>query len=761
MADDFRDVLLELERLESGDKHIRKRALENICSALNATHGDLPENKRKVLVSVVIRPVLGALTDPTERCRELAAQLLLDIASVLPLSDDIVALIVPALKRRLLIAGSEPVATAAAVKGEVAEEVRLLEAQALTRTVMSAGARCASHLNDVVITLCACLEDPFVEVKKEGCRCVVQLEKAVPNHFHLQCDSMLPALVQALRHQHSALRTLAVQALGPILEQNDCSSLTPTVISSVAELLDDRSPAVRMALATAAARWVAKTFSSVALPIVLIALSDPVESVRAKASDLWSAVGKLYATDQSMRPAVEGEGCRLLVQKHLSYLVGVAHDSLQGWRLEEQLRAAKLLCEAFRYAGPHAASHVCALLPTLTTVLCRDEQDLRHWLTQGLETCARWVDPESWLDAVSVPFSTGALHALAALVRPCPPDRLRPYAQQLFPVLFEYSGAAADTRSQLEVLGIMDALLSSVSDPMDLSVKELLSCCLSIRASSSRDECVAEKVSLLLRQLADMLSLPCVEDLCLGYGKDLIQDLCEKNRPHTKAAAQWDALRELVTLAGAQSGDLVPSLVALLNAVQRRPEWQPQAATVLHQALSEGRKMPPQCTGATLQALLPLLTAAGRPCVPTRTAGLRCLLQLIECIPSLQVSGEVVTAVLSLLEDRQPQVRVLACRAVAGCVPEQLAVRGLAQRLEDDSRQVRVAAARALENLALDGLEAALDALALHATTSANGGDEEDAAAGGRNSAASNCPEAFSHFSDTSSQLELEDGVLG
>ncbi|KAH8037163.1 hypothetical protein HPB51_008845 [Rhipicephalus microplus] len=209
-ADDFRDVLLELERLESEDKLVRKRALENICSTVNAMHGDLPENKRKVLVSVIIRPVIGALTDPTERCRELGAQLLLDITSVLPLSDDVVALIVRALRRRLL-AGVEPSTSGAC---EVAEEVRLIEAQALTRTVMGAGARCVSHLNDIVITLCSCLVDPFVEVKKEACRCVVQLEKAVPNHFHLQCDSMLPALVQALRHQHSALRTLAVQALG-------------------------------------------------------------------------------------------------------------------------------------------------------------------------------------------------------------------------------------------------------------------------------------------------------------------------------------------------------------------------------------------------------------------------------------------------------------------------------------------------------------------------------------------------------------------
>ncbi|KAL3176052.1 hypothetical protein MRX96_010758 [Rhipicephalus microplus] len=473
-------------------------------------------------------------------------------------------------------------------------------------------------------------------------------------------------------------------------------------------------------------------------------------NVSAKTSDLWHAVGKLYATDQAMRPAIESEGCRLLVQKHLPYLVGVVHDSLQGWRLEEQLRAAKLLCEAFQHAGAHTANHLSSLLPTLTTVLCRDEQDLRLWITKSLETCARWVDPESWLEAVSVPFSTGALHALAALVRLCPPDRLRPYAQQLFPILFEYSGAAADTRSQLEVLGIMDALLSCVCDPMDLSVKELLSCCLSIQACSYQDECVAEKVSLLLRQLADMLNLPCVEDMCVGYGKDMIQDLSE-NRPHTKTT-QWDAVRELVSLAGSQSRDLVPSLVALLNAVQRRPEWQPQAATVLQQALSAGR-MPPQCTNAALQALLPLLTAAGRPSVPARTAALRCLLQLLECIPSLQVSGEVVTAVLGLLEDGQPQVRMLACQAAAACVPEQLAVRGLAARLEDDSRQVRMAAARALENLALDGLEEALDALALHATSN-------DAAAGGQGSAGS-YPEALSRFSDTSSQLEMEEGMPG
>lgn len=80
----------------------------------------------------------------------------------------------------------------------------------------------------------------------------------------------------------------------------------------------------------------------------------------------------------------------------------------------------------------------------------------------------------------------------------------------------------------------------------------------------------------------------------------------------------------------------MPSLVALLNAVQRRPEWQPQAAGVLREALALGG-LPPQCGPAALQALLPLLRAQGRPCVLARSAALRCLLQLLAALPDLQV----------------------------------------------------------------------------------------------------------------------------
>ncbi|KAM7296086.1 dynein axonemal assembly factor 5 [Ixodes scapularis] len=731
--DDFRDVLLELERLEEGDKFVRKRALENICSIVNTMHADLPENKRKVLVSVVIGPVLGALADSTERCRELAAQLLLDISSMLPLSDDVIGKIVPTLRRRLCGADGH---------GETSEEVRLLEAQALTRTIMGAGAKCAKHLNDVVVTLCACLWDAFYEVRKEACRCVVQLEKAAPDHFHLQCDSMLEPLLQALRHQHSAVRTLAMQALGPILEQGDCRSLTPTIASTVAELLDDRSTAVRLAMVTAVARWLAKDFGPNVLHIMLISLTDQINSVRDKAVELWRMVGGLYVDDQGLRyAAVEADGCRLLVQRHLGHLIGVALEDLEAWRVEERRRAARLLNETFGYAGTLAAPHLGAAMPVLIAALCRDEEEVLSWVTMSLEAVSPSVSPECWLTAFGGPFSTGALHAFAALVRPCPEERLRPYAQPLFAILFQYAGAAADTRSQLEVLGSMEALLASVQDPMDLSVKELLASCLGVQAAS-QDDCISDKVGMLLRQLSGMLSLPSVEDMSVVYGKDMIQDLSE-NRPHTKTA-HWDALRELVTHAGTQSGDLVPSLVALLNGVQRRPEWQPQAASVLQQALCHGRGLSPQCAHAALRALLPLLTAQGRPCLPARSAALRCLLQLLEALPSLQASAEVVGAVLSLLEDAQPQVRALACRAAAACAPEPVASRALVGRLDDVSTEVRVAAARALEVLAMEGLQEVVDALELHSA---------DASPAVRNA----CSEVLGKLSGSDSQLELDE----
>lgn len=80
----------------------------------------------------------------------------------------------------------------------------------------------------------------------------------------------------------------------------------------------------------------------------------------------------------------------------------------------------------------------------------------------------------------------------------------------------------------------------------------------------------------------------------------------------------------------------------------------------------------------------------------------------------LQVTSELVSAVVSLLEDDQPQVRVLACRAVAGCAAEPLASRVLVSRLDDVSTEVRVAAARALEAVAVGGLDEVLGALALH-----------------------------------------------
>lgn len=63
----------------------------------------------------------------------------------------------------------------------------------------------------------------------------------------------------------------------------------------------------------------------------------------------------------------------------------------------------------------------------------------------SLEAVSPSVSPECWLTAFGGPFSTGALHAFAALVRPCPEERLRPYAQPLFAILFQYAGAAADT----------------------------------------------------------------------------------------------------------------------------------------------------------------------------------------------------------------------------------------------------------------------------------------------------------------------------
>lgn len=704
----MKDLLCDLEKLEEGDKHVRKQALENISSFLKSICDDLPENKRKVVVSLVIRPLLSVLGDATEKCRELAAQLLLEMCSTLPVSDDATTYIFPALKAKL--------------HTETCEEVRLIEAQTLTQTVTEAGGKSAKHLHHVIDAIRACLSDPFSEIKKEGCRCVVQLEKAVPQHFHLQCESLLAPLIQVARHQHSAVRILAVEALGPVVQQSSVGALGRALPTANA-LLRDGSPAVRAALVTAASRWLAYGFSPAVLSVLLVALSDPVPGVSDGAAALWAEVGLAYAEEKGLRQANSREGCDTLVRQHLSGLVGSALETLEDWRPEERERGARLLLGFLPHAGRDVEPHVAGALPVLAAVLGEDEPRVASLVERVLAAVGRAATPEAWVEALAGPYSPGNLRALRALLGACPPQHLRPYAHQLFPTLFQYAASASEPRSRSDVVESLDFVLASVADPMDLPVKELLCACLGLRAAARR-ALLAEKVGKLLEHLSRALGLPGVEDLCVVYGKDVIQDLSE-DRPHAESPFRWDTLHELVSHAGERRTDLVPSLVALLNASRRRPEWQPRAAAVLELALAQTRAegdvpaapLPPQCVGPLLRALVPLLAREGGPCAPARLAALRCLHELLarSATSPLQVGVEVSAAVASLLEDRQPQVRAMACRVAPACLPRAAAAGGLAGRLDDASAEVRLAAARALDTVATEEvLPDVLDGLSLH-----------------------------------------------
>lgn len=86
-------------------------------------------------------------------------------------------------------------------------------------------------------------------------------------------------------------------------------------------------------------------------------------------------------TAVSPSAAVEADGCRLLVQRHLGHLIGVALEDLEAWRVEERRRAARLLNETFGYAGTLAAPHLGAAMPVLIAALCRDEEEVLSWVS--------------------------------------------------------------------------------------------------------------------------------------------------------------------------------------------------------------------------------------------------------------------------------------------------------------------------------------------------------------------------------------------
>ncbi|KAJ3177528.1 HEAT repeat-containing protein 2 [Irineochytrium annulatum] len=416
----------------TSDRNTKRRSLEKIQSETVGRSGIEPELARSLL-SHLLKTILRCFSDPIERCRELAINLLLRFTKVV---DDIIfalPYVLPVLSSRL----AEPDIV------EPSEELRLLLVDGTVQIIEKAGQRFEPGVEEAVRIVCHTLGDPFPDVKKAA--------------------TVTKSLVSCLQHRHSAVRISALQAMQEVVLV-DPAGLDDS-LDALRLLTLDKSPLVRESLYTVAITWLTRLIDRYSLgykilPLVYAGLTDELEKLRGLSATGMESLGVLYEKEWADRlkdemdtfmgigninlsPDRHRVGARHLARDNTQKIVAKMVEGLVDWNPDIRCKSAAVLAVFIPFAEENITGYSGMILPALYRVLSSDEPFVMNQVSllfdgtiKVAEALGRYVNPEVYITVLlnhitanteSTAFRLGCLRALSGLVSGTPPRVLEPY----------------------------------------------------------------------------------------------------------------------------------------------------------------------------------------------------------------------------------------------------------------------------------------------------------------------------------------------
>ncbi|XP_049418190.1 dynein axonemal assembly factor 5-like [Epinephelus fuscoguttatus] len=736
----LRGLARHLNCLNEDNKATRKRALELIKR--ETLDKGLSGSVLQEVFSALLKPLLKCLSDPMERCRETAITMITEFIRCVPKPEESLPYLMPCLAQRL---GEKEIL-------EPAEELRLSAVEMLTLTVEVCGRHLAPYLNDVINILQRTVVDPFPDVRRESCKCTVTFAKCVPEHFHMQAESLIKPLMQTIAHQHSRVRVSVIEATGAVI-QHGTGKNVDDVLSHLAQRLFDDSPQVRKAVTAVVGDWLLHmrdrySYFHKLIPLLLSSINDEIPEIRLLAADLWKQVGAQWEkeneeeikdkldfllTPPPFYPAgVErpGLGCRELVVRNLGKLVpAIAHD-VTDWLVPTRVRTSQLLSVLLLHAEDHSTQHLQPLLATLYHACTDSERDVVSNCLAAAKLLGTFVPPvvllKLLLDHVTAPSSSShpwaPLMVLAAVLGGCSKPLLKPHLGQIANTL-----AQPDVCQEYQQVLYLEQLLACVdvllrqceSDPGSVSL-QLLQVLVTVQSLSNEPH-ISEKAVESVQFLCKVQGLDSVE-LYRQHMGQLLDWLSASVNTWSSYSPQRLRLHIIVIQSGPVIGEFVSQLMPLLYSClqpDRDPEMRMSIFTMLAKLLldaantldSQGH-FRDESERFLCDILLPnLVWHAGRTAAAVRTAALSCVLALLHggaITPGQLLCQEdkLSPRVLSALEEDSQTGRLLACRSLSAILrligtslhPEALnkVYPELLKRLDDSSEEVRGVALQAL-----------------------------------------------------------------
>ncbi|XP_059416461.1 dynein axonemal assembly factor 5-like [Carassius carassius] len=742
-ADVLKSLARHLNCLNDDNKSARRRALETVKK--ETVEQRLSSGALQELFAGLLKALLKCLSDPAETCRDTAIQILTSFIRAVPRPEDSLPYLMPSLVQRL---GGQEIL-------EPAEELRLALMEMLSLLLEVCGRQLAPYLDDMIKILQRTITDPFPEVKKESCKCAISAAQSIPNHFHLQAESLLKPLLQTISHQHSQVRVCVTQAIGAVIQHSTGKNLDD-VLSHMAQRLFDDSPRVRKAVTIVVGDWLLRlpdrySYFHKLIPLLLSSLSDEIPEIRSLAEDLWRQVGSQWEKENEddlkdkmdfLLPApvlytsgVEcpGLGCRELVVRNLSKLLPAVGRDMGDWLVQTRVKTAQLLRVLLLHAEDHCTQHLQSLLTLLYRACADPETDVRAQCLESAKLLGVFVSPEVYLklllphveDSSSCsPASPWApLMVLGSVLRGSSREALEPHLITIGGTLSHPEVCQGSQQAQYldQLLVCVDAVLCVCQVDCAVISLQLLKVLVSVQSLTSQQE-QCSKAEESVRCLCEAQGLGGVCELYRQHMADLLQWLSDSHHTWTSYSIQKTQLEIIAMQSGPVVGEFLPALLPLLKScleLSRDPELRLHIFTMLSKLLldsrntldSQGRFA--EYMDLVLQDLLlpNLVWRSGRSATAVRTAALSCLLAVLHgaAFPVervLSVEETLSTQLISALEEDSKLARLLACRslhALLKLTTQRLNTDSLnkiypelLKRVDDSSEDVRVEALMSL-----------------------------------------------------------------
>uniref|UniRef100_A0A8B9U892 Dynein axonemal assembly factor 5 n=1 Tax=Anas zonorhyncha TaxID=75864 RepID=A0A8B9U892_9AVES len=719
----------------------RLRALETIRAEVQER--PLPAAVvQEVFGAQLVRPLARCLAgDAAERCRELALQLLRHGLSHGDRPEEALPVLLPALAQRLCPPqGFEP-----------CEELRLGLLQLLGLLLQRCGAAVAPYLSDVVRILQATLLDHYAEVRRESCRCAVACAQAVPEHFHMQSESLINPLMQTVSHQHYRVRVDVIQATGAVIQFGNGKSVDD-VLSHLAQRLFDEIPKVRQAVTTVIGEWLLHlrdrySYFHKLIPLLLGSFTDEIPENMTLAWTYWEKIGLQWEKeneedlkdkmDFSVSPSHypkgvtrPGLGCRELVSRNLSKILpGLCHD-ITDWVENTRIKASQLLYTLLLHAEDHITQHMDLLLRTLYQACLDEESEVVRNCVKAAELIGTFVNPKVSLKLITSAFEKtpkpSCIMVLTAVIRGSPKEILQPHLTDLGNML---SQAGVCQRSEEvfymeQLLYCVEALIEVCQEDCKEICLQLLKVLVTVMATPDSQH-LKEKAEETVCSLAEVQQLDSF--LCL-YKQHIIQLLEWVSVSHDSWTCYSPEILQLDVLhvlsLGPVIGEALDDFILILKTClqpNKDPQIRLKLFTVLSQLLQKANEtvnsqglFPSYLEIVIKDILAPNLQwHAGRTAAAIRTTAVSCLWALIHCETlspeeTLKVKDVLMPEIIAAMDEDSKISRLMGCCIVGVFLkvcgrqfdedqltkiyPEVL------KRLDDASRDVRLAAARTLTN---------------------------------------------------------------